>query len=228
MKKRKRAPGGGRKAGGEFRQLTAVMSLRMPQDLRDQLESARKASGRTLSQELLWRASGSFDRDRDLSRDRALRAFCFLFSELAKAICISMELQPDWRFDPWYFQTFKLAIPKLLDRFQPAGKMKLPGHWQAFRDTPDIAGLPLTEERRQRTESPEAMADYAVQKVLSDFSDPGRYGNWYKGLKSSAQKISDPQFKVPLKELAKQFETTYYGMSDAVRDLAPSREGGKS
>src|SRR5215469_17778158 len=99
MKQRKRAPGGGRKPGGEFRNLTAVMSLRMPQDLRDQLEKARQASGRTLSQELLWRAKMSFDRDRHLSRDRALRAFCFLFSELIQAICINAKPVSDWRFD---------------------------------------------------------------------------------------------------------------------------------
>src|SRR6516225_956648 len=110
MKKRKRAPGGGRKPEGELRDLKAVMSLRMPQDLRDQLEQARKASRRSLSQELLWRAKISFERDRDLSRDRALRAFCFLFSELAQAICPSgfPDDIPDWRFDPWLFQAFRL------------------------------------------------------------------------------------------------------------------------
>ena len=113
MKKRKRAPGGGRKPQGEFRNLTAVMSLRMPQDLRDQLERARKASRRTLSQELIARASASFERDRDQSRDRALRAFCFLFSEVVQAICprdFPDERIPDWRFYPWLFQAFRLAV----------------------------------------------------------------------------------------------------------------------
>jgi len=86
--KQRRRPGGGRKSGGEFRNLTAVMSVRMPQDLRDQLERARQASRRSMSQELLWRAKMSFDRDRDLSRNRAMRAFCFLFSELAQVICV--------------------------------------------------------------------------------------------------------------------------------------------
>src|SRR6516225_5822996 len=71
MKMRKRAPGGGRKPGGELRDLKAVMSLRMPQDLRDQLDRARQASGRSLSQELLARARLSFDRERERSRDRA-------------------------------------------------------------------------------------------------------------------------------------------------------------
>ena len=172
--------------------LTAVMSLRMPQDLRDQLEKARQASGRTLSQELLWRAKMSFDRDRHLSRDRALRAFCFLFSELIQAICINAKPVSDWRFDPWLFQTFKLAVVKLLDRFQPAGKIKLPEPWQFFREMPDVEGYPPNKKvREQITQSPEAMADCAVHKVLSDFADPRRVGRLHKSLKGSEGRI-DP------------------------------------
>jgi len=223
--KRRRRPGGGRKSGGEFRNLTAVMSLRMPQDLRDQLERARQASRRTMSQELLWRAKMSFDRDRDLSRDRALRAFCFLFSELAQVICVNPRLLPGWRFDPWLFGAFKLAVAKLLDRFQPAGKMKLPEFWQFVREAPDTDGLlPNKEERRRITESPEAMADYAVQKVLSNFSDPRQVGRMYKGGKGMEEKTSDPADRRMMGHLIQELETSYYGMIDAQRDLARGRK----
>ena len=223
--KQRRRPGGGRKSGGEFRNLTAVMSVRMPQDLRDQLERARQASRRSMSQELLWRAKMSFDRDRDLSRDRAMRAFCFLFSELAQVICVDPKLEPDWRFDPWLFQAFKLAVVKLLDRFQPAGKMKLPEFWQFVREAPDTDGLfPNREERKGMTESPEAMADYAVQKVLSNFSDPRQVGRMYKGGKGMDEKMADPSDRRIMGHLIQELETTYYGMIDAHRDLARGRK----
>jgi hypothetical protein len=63
MEKRKRRPGGGRKPG-EFGKLGAVMSLRLPEDLRDQLKRAGKRNGRSMSAELIFRAKESFERDR--------------------------------------------------------------------------------------------------------------------------------------------------------------------
>ena len=231
MRKRKRAPGGGRKAQGELQQLTAIMSVRMPQDLRDQLQRARQASGRSLSQELLWRAKSSFDRDRGQSRDRTLRAFCFLFSELAQVIAVNPELVPDWRFDPWLFQTFKLAVAKLLDRFQPAGKMTLPEFWQFVRETPDAGGLPPNKEERERiTESPEAMADYVVRNVLSGFNSPQSVGHLYKGWKGLEARMTDPYRRRAAGRLTEELGATYYGMIDAQRDLGPKPKlrGGKS
>ena len=223
MKKR-RKPGGGRKPAGEFRNLTAVMSLRMPQDLRDQLERARKVSRRSLSQELIARAEASFELDRDKSRDRALRAFCFLFSELVQAICprdYPDESIPDWRFNPWLFQTFRLAVAKLLDRFQPSGEMKLPEFWQIIRGAPEIDGLPpMKTEREQMTQSPEAMADYAVQRVLSDFADPQQVKRWYQEWKRP-EEAPDPYVRRVLDYQIKEWGTTYYGVADAQRDLAP-------
>jgi hypothetical protein len=230
MKRRKRAPGGGRKPEGEFRNLTAVMSLRMPQDLRDQLERARRASKRSLSQELIARAEVSFERDRDLSRDRSLRAFCFLFSEVAQAICPSGfpdEHIPVWRFDPWLFQAFRLALAKLLDRFQPTGEMKLPDFWQIIRDESDIEGFPPTKkEREQMTRSPEAMADYAVHRVLSDFADRQQVGRWHREWKRP-EEASDPLARQVLGYQIREWGTTYYGMDQAQRDLAPKPKGRK-
>jgi hypothetical protein len=219
MIKRKRAPGGGRKPGGEFRNLTAVMSLRMPQDLRDQLERARKVSKRSLSQELIARAEASFGRDRDQSRDRALRAFCFLFSELQRVVCVDPEL--DWRSDPWLFQAFKLAVAKLLDRFQPAGETKLPQWWRFVRESPSVEGILFNKEERERiTESPEAMAEHAVQRVLWSFDSPQRLWDAYKGLSGMEEKF--PSDVRPFaNRLTQVWGEIYYGMDQARRDLAP-------
>jgi hypothetical protein len=226
--KRRRRPGGGRKSEGEFRNLTAVMSLRMPQDLRDRLEQARKASRRSLSQELIARAEASFERDRGQSRDRALRAFCFLFSELMQVICVNPELMPDWRFNPWLFQAFRLAVPKLLDHFRPAGGMKLPEFWQFAREVPDVDGLPAVKEWGRRiTESPEAMADHAVQKVLADFNNPQQVKRLYEGWKGIQEKLTDPADQRVAGYMVRELDTAYYGMNQAQRDLAPKPKGRK-
>ena len=233
MKKRKRKAGGGRKSQGEFRGLGAVMSLRMPQDVHDKVAQAAKVSGRSLSQELLARANASFESKRVQSRDPALRAFSFLFFELAERIC--GNLGSDWRFDPWVFEAFRLALPKLLDHFRPRGEMKLPEFWEVIRRAIDpivttkliIDPLGATKEERARikkaTQSPDAMADYVVQRVLSDFSDPRRAGEIYKDLMGTMEKMPEAHRRV-LGGAVKQWETTYYGMTDARRDLAPKQK----
>jgi hypothetical protein len=230
--KRKR----GRPPAGEFSGLTKVKSVRMTERLLQLLEQGRKERSKKLkreikfSQEILYRLQNSFDREHDQARDPAIRAFCFLFSELAQVICVNPALVPDWRFDPWLFQTFKLAVAKLLDRFQPAGKKTLPEFWRFVRETPDIDGLPSNREERKRiTESPEAMADHAVEKVLSDFSNPQRVGQMYKGGKDMVGKLPKASDRRILGALVKEWDATYYGMN-AVRDLGPKQksQGGKS
>ncbi len=131
-----------------------------------------------------------------------------------------MPIEPEWRFDPWSFQTVKLAIAKLLDRFQPTGEIKRSEYWQFFRDA-DMEGYPLTKEERVRiTESPDTMAEHAVQKVLSDFSNLEQIGNQYKKGKGLVEKFPE-HHRSTMRDLVKAWETTYYGMTDAQRDLAP-------
>lgn len=233
MKKRKRAPGGGRRPQGDFSRLTVPFSVRMPATMRDELKRAAQRRGRTEGQELLGRLQGSFNREREKGRDPALRAFCFLFSELAQVICVNMELQPEWRFDPWLFHTVKLAIGKLLDRFEPPGEMKLPKNWQFVRDANVDERFRTKEERALITESPEAMADYAAQAVLLDFTDPRRLEELQQQLKGLGgfqqdETISDADQQI-LGYLMKDWETTYYGMGQAQRDLGkPKSQGEKS
>jgi hypothetical protein len=232
MTKRKR----GRPPRGQFSRLTAVTSLRMPEDLRQLLEEARKERSKRLnreigfSQELLYRLQNSFNRERDEARDPAMRAFSFLFSELAQVIGANPELAPEWRFDPWLFQTFMLAVPKLLDRFRPAGKMKLPEFWQFIRETPDIEGLPATKEEREKiTDSPEAMANHAVQKVLSDFNNPQQAKHLLEGWRGLEGRLAKPSHRRIAGDLTRKWEATYYGMTDAQRDLAlkPKSKSGR-
>ena len=121
MKKRKHAPGQGRKPKGDFSRLTVPFSVRMPATMRNELKKAARERGRTEGQELLSRLQGSFNREREKSRDPAMRALCFLFSELAVAVHGNMP-EPDWRSDPFLFRTIKIGIAKLLNALEPKGQ----------------------------------------------------------------------------------------------------------
>jgi hypothetical protein len=104
MVQRKRAAGAGRKPKGEFANLPSPFSLRMPEDLRQQLEQAASRSGRSVSQEMLRRVSNSFDRERDKGRKPETRALCFLVARLEEIV--SNEADGHWRTNPYFYQAF--------------------------------------------------------------------------------------------------------------------------
>ena len=166
--KRKRAPGGGRKPKGEFAGLPSPLSVRMPADMRAQLEAAARRSGRSMSQEVLRRLNSSLSRERNEAGDRATRALCFLISSLAYAVHWNM---PNWRSDRFLFRAVKIGIGKLLDALpEPTGEMETPRFRTAHADTllgksPGEGSPALTaalnamrEQIRTALQSPEAMA----------------------------------------------------------------------
>ena len=79
----------------------------------------------------------------------------------------------------------------------------------------------------RQTESPQAMADYAVQKVLSDFNSPQRVERLYKGWKNFAEKVINPADRRIASHLAWEWDVTHYGMINARSDLGPKSRGGK-
>ena len=118
---KRRAAGGGRKSQGPVTQLRAVMSIRLPTEMRGELQKAAKANGNSVTQELLSRLDASFKQDRKNYRDPATKALCFLFSELAERVHAGT---PDWRSDPFLFRAFKIGVTKLLNNLpEPKGKI---------------------------------------------------------------------------------------------------------
>jgi len=226
MKKRKRAPGGGRKPMGDFSGLTSVMSFRMPDGMREQLEKSAKARSRalkrnvSLSQELLFRLRVSLNRDRDEARDPAMRALCFLFSQAAYAVHWNM---PDWRSDPFLFRAVKLAIAKVLDALEPAGEIKLPDFWKVYRDNvaeEDSGGRSAKEWRDFKvkvTKSPDAMAEHAASSILLHFDSPRPLPEWVA--QEEVPDDLDPDSQQIFRALQKHHENSHYGMEAARRDL---------
>ena len=73
---RKRAPGGGRKPKGPVA-ARSQLTVRMPDDLRAELEAAARRRNRNLTDELIGRIRVSFAREHEQKRDPATRALLF-------------------------------------------------------------------------------------------------------------------------------------------------------
>src|SRR5262249_52822253 len=124
--KRKRAPGGGRKpndASGPG----APFSVRLPEDVLNQLRVAADKRGTrgTVSEELvrLLRFALSEKAARD-KRSKALRGLFTLMDLLDRDI---EQMRPgDWQSSPYAFGVFRGGVMQFLDELRPRGEITLP------------------------------------------------------------------------------------------------------
>jgi hypothetical protein len=226
--KKKRAPGGGRKSQGEFSQLTSLFAVRMPDELREQLEAAAKNNRRSASQELLRRLDNSFGRDRDRDRDPPTRALCFLLSELAEKIrWPAKNEKTPWHRNPFLFRAFKIAVAKLLDELEPKGKIKSLAAVNRFADdlkqSEKLLGketvLAATESLFKSWSAPDGAAEHAFRKVLFDLhvgQSPDEVKDRYSAV---GVPLSDDLRNTLTETTIKPAERTWYGMHQAARDL---------
>jgi hypothetical protein len=210
--KRKRAPGGGRKPTGPFTRNAAQLTIRMPADMRTELEAAAQKQGWSLTQELLWRLRVSLSKERVDRRSPSVRALCFLISETAESVS---NLPVEWHRDPFLFRGLKLAITKVLDALEPAGEMRSPFEKMLQQVEPGLrAALPdhfmkwVTDAWR----TPETLADFAASATLRSFFQPKQFSEDEKAaLRSWNPSIGDGVIELMYRQ--------FYGMSDARRDL---------
>jgi Arc-like DNA binding dprotein len=213
MVKRKRAPGGGMKPRGEFSGLTSVLSLRMPDDMRAQLESAAKKhrpTKRSLTQELLKRLERSFNEDREKSRDPALRALLYLIGEVAEGVTNPAPVRlkntrPLWHSDPFLFRAFRIAVDKLLDEFEPPGEIKPPPGFVEPADGFEI--FTASKYMRDIYQSPKTLGGFVAAGIMRALYSP-----------APADNLADwprPRWDD-------------YGMQSASRDLGLKPKGRKS
>jgi len=221
MAKRKNIRGAGRKPQGEFSELTASFTVRMPDSLREELEAAATRSGRSASQELLIRLNQSFGRGHDKDRDPDVRAICFLIADLLEAV--RYPNASGWYGDPFLFRAFKIGVAKLLDALEPKGEIRTPPVMKIYaQELRERAAGQLYEKKHyewadevDRTwQSPKSVGVQAAKIVLSAFYGIGpdpRIG-WRTLLSSDEHHDQHEQAKFGLKVA----ERTWYGM-DKVR-----------
>jgi hypothetical protein len=216
MKKRKRAPGGGRKPKGEFASLAANLTVRMPNEMRTQLDRAAGKSGRSLAQELLWRLRLSFQRDSEKEREPAMRALCFIIAETARQIegvhLTSGEKEASlyhWRTDPFFYKAFRLAVGMILDALSPPGELVKPGITPKDQ-VPEDEDRPAVDRWLKSYETPDARAAYVADAVLNSLRTAPAMS---KSEREEQQQML-ASFNVP-----PAFWREFYGMPNAARDL---------
>src|SRR5437764_6494045 len=122
---RKRAPGGGRKPKGSAP--GEPLTIRMPPDLRAELERAAKKRGRYLSEEILGRLRLSLAKQREEQRDPVVRALCYLISETANSVRKGDNpLSKGWQRNPFLFRAFKIGVTAVLDALDQPGEARNP------------------------------------------------------------------------------------------------------
>jgi Arc-like DNA binding domain len=222
MARRKRAPGGGRKPKGDFNNLSSPFSLRMPLDLRKQLELASRRSGRSISQEILRRVQNSFQRDRDRANAASLRALCFLISQIAEHA--SVLENNSWRAEPFKFKAFKRGVSTLLSKLEPSGEVVGPfekagnplfNSYEQFGDfiAEGVWGDLHRASVTQATEFADGIAD-EIQSTLSEIQESEGEAELFRKLM--------PELRQRMRD---KYEGIAYGMADAKRDLKLDSNG---
>jgi hypothetical protein len=174
MAKRKRARGGGRKARGEFSELTSPLSFRMPAWMWKELQAAKRKSGRSTTQEVLWHLRNSFNESHRKARDPALQAVLYLIAEAAEGVTNPYPLRvantrPLWRSNPFLFRAFKLTVGKVLGALEPAGEIKSPAGLE-IADGVELLTAPNFARGIYKT--PEALADFVTACIMQALINP--------------------------------------------------------
>lgn len=230
--KRKRAPGGGRKARSGP---TSPLTFRIPAELRKRLETEAAAKDATVSERLLWHLKRSLDREIELNRDEATRAFCFLIFELSDRLRWGAGPPPVyWERNPFVFKAFKLAVEKLLSSFEPKGEIKRPPVEEYLKEAfSQYQGIqpPWLDAVTKEWESPERAADSAVRNTVLDLagmSSPGAIRQYFADREPA---LSDPKVSDMASRHIKRADQTWDGMADVRRVLGVNvqieKPGGK-
>jgi hypothetical protein len=204
---RKRAPGGGRKPKGAV--ATKPMAVRMPDDVRAELEAAmrRRRAGWTLTDELVGRLRGSFARERAARRDPGLQAIMELISEAGDRT--QLHFDPEWHREKFAFASFKAAVAKLLDKLAPGAELIEPRDLTENEKKLLGAYLDLT---------PEMAGDLTAGTIINDLLRRGLHDKWDVASNLRKKKAKNPD-KPWLGELLDHIEGVSRSMARVRRDL---------
>src|SRR5579862_4037968 len=118
----------GPKPTGPYANQRAVLSTRITEDLRADLEKGAAKSGRTVSREVETRLRSYFDHARAAEEIFGGRDLYALMRLIASAIAITDNplTGKSWRDDPYAFDQAIRAVMRVLESFRPAGDMAAP------------------------------------------------------------------------------------------------------
>jgi hypothetical protein len=209
IKKQKPRSTAGRKPAGPFAHNTAQLTIRMPDDLRGELERSAKKRGWSLTQELLWRLESSYWEERDQGRQPAARALCFLVNQIASRVGFFNYAK--WHRNPFAFRAFRLAVNLVLEALEPAGDMQNPYKPPPGSDVRVLIGGTAASSFK----TPEEFADHMAKMIMDEILHtrprmeekrmPRDVPLLFQGIGSDSDRNLMLAFR--------------YGMGDALRDL---------
>jgi hypothetical protein len=174
----------------------------MPDEMRAELEASARKRGWSLAQDLLWRVRVSLTKGHEEHNDRALRALCYVISEMARKHLHTASADRAgewWHRDPFTFKAFRLGVANLLETLQPPGELRRP----RTKDGRYLYG----------TETPESIADYAAKETKSDlfYDTPQSLARLKAALRSYSPHVGE--------WMMDELEKGIYAMSNARRDF---------
>jgi hypothetical protein len=196
--------------------MRSQLTIRMPDDMRAELEAAARRRDHTISDELLWRLRASFARDYEERHDPATAALRFLITRLAHYTHLRLPFPMKWHENPFMFQAFKLGIIKVLDAIAPSGEIESP-----YKDNPE-ASAGMRQRLRLLADTgrtPEDAAQAAADRVLELLFEPQVYLEEVLNFRAVGDKDLD------LVKAANELERLYYAGTRAQRALL-SKKGG--
>jgi hypothetical protein len=206
----KRKSHAGRRPAGPFTNNTSQLTIRMPDDLRAELQEAADKKGWSLTQELLFRAGPSYRRHRDRERQSpATRALCYLINTIAMRL--DFFDPANWHRSPFAFRAFRIGVAKLLEALQPPGDDNpYESYFEALR-----AGRAIRVEATAffgSYKTPEVLGEGIAMATIEEFVNPRILD---EDIRAFVAEVADPRAK----EIARFLQDFMYGMSDARRDL---------
>jgi hypothetical protein len=210
----------GKKPKGEFSGKLSHFSTRIQPETRRSLEHEAKVSGQSISQlaERLLR-DGLAERRQEAEQDKALRAICFIISEIAR-ITIGPHVSDgkrearlyDWRSDPFFYKAFTIAVGRVLDALSPPGEIKAP-EISLAEGEPDAS----MERWLKSFETPESRAEYTADTILRLF----------RNLPRVSEEERERQRKLLNENYTPALARQFYQIPDAAADLAVKPRSGE-
>jgi hypothetical protein len=202
--KRKRAPGGGGKPGAS--RPARPLTIRMDDKLREQLQTvadkrAERRHSWNISQEILLRLRASLDKDYNDRHNLALRALCYLISEMGRReFFTDAPDRQSWHRDPFTFRAFKLAVTRLLEGLEPPGEI---------RPAPEMRG---------RFQTPDELAAMAADHMLYTLFNTRPLTKDQKEFLIENMSLTSNFMQTVIEHLP-EFEREFYAMASARRNL---------
>lgn len=171
--------GAGRKAADERPGAkTSYLGARISPETRAALELEATEAGQSVSRMAEILLDEALETRRLNARNDSTRAICYVIGEMAEIIAPQMlktkNFASDWRNDPFLFETYKLAIAKVMDALRPAGEIVSPLEREPAlqdlldrsRTLSDLAGM-----RWGPLDTPEKRAEYAAIIILHNLNN---------------------------------------------------------